>query len=100
MARFDGVDARIIAITTDSPTKNGRIAKELEISFPILSDPEGKVLKQLDMWDARWKISAYGFYLLDKRLRVIARRRGYWKPNAKTLGWFIEQFESANGASS
>ena len=37
------------------------------------------------MWDSRWKIAAYGYYLLDTDLRVVSRQRGYWDVSGKEV---------------
>jgi peroxiredoxin len=83
--RIAAARTRLIVLTTDAPAQNLRIAKRLKLSMPILSDPGGAVLKQLGMWDARWKITAYGYYYLDPTLRVISRQRGYWDPSEQEL---------------
>ena len=35
----------LFAASVDAPEKNARFAKELELSYPILSDPDKKVAK-------------------------------------------------------
>lgn len=76
--RIAAARTRLIVLTTDAPARNLRIAQRLELTMPILSDPEGAVLKRLGMWDVRWKIAAYGYYLVDPNLRVVSRQKGYW----------------------
>ena len=82
---FDRFNTELIALTTDAPGKNLRIARRLGLKMPILSDRKGEVLKRLGMWDARWRIAAYGYYLLDGNLRVIARQRGYWDVDEESV---------------
>ena len=93
--RFDRAGIGIVALTTDSVAKNRRISERLAITFPVLTDPGGAVLKKLDMWDPRWRIAAYGFLLLDPALRVIKKRRGHWRASPKVTAWFLEQFAAA-----
>lgn len=94
--RFEAVNARIIALTTDEPAKNNRIANRLKLTIPILSDGDGALLKKLGMWDTRWKITDYGFYVLDKELNVLAHSRGVWHVNDEIVQRFIELFKSAS----
>lgn len=90
--RIAAARTRLIVLTTDAPAQNLRIAERLDLSMPILSDPGGAVLKLLGMWDARWKITAYGYYFLDPALRVISRQRGYWDASGLELAKLFSGF--------
>ena len=91
---------RLVVLTTDAPAQNLRIAKRLGLTMPTLSDPEGAVLKPLGMWDARWRITSYGYYFLDAGLGVISRRRGYWDAGAQELVKLFEMLPPAPAAGS
>ncbi len=80
-----------MALTTDSPGKNRRIAERFGIEFAILSDPKGNQLKVLDMWDERFKIARHGFFLLDRRLNVVSNRRGSWSASDAAKAFFLEK---------
>ena len=43
------------------------------------------------MWDERFKIARYGFFLLDRRLNVVSNRRGSWSASEATKAFFLEQ---------
>ncbi len=58
---FERAGLRIVALTTDSPAKNLRIVERLQLSIAILSDPDGRRLKKIGMWDARCEIASYGY---------------------------------------
>ncbi len=98
-ALFEDANTQLVVITTDSPAKNRRIAAGMGLSMPILSDPKGVVLKTLGMWDARWRISAYGYYLLDRGLEVISRQRGYWNVTPASVRELLQQIPAASRAS-
>ncbi|MCZ6553054.1 MAG: redoxin domain-containing protein [SAR324 cluster bacterium] len=88
---FGAAGTRIVALTTDSPGKNRRIAERFGIEFAILSDPKGSQLKALDMWDERFKIARHGFILLDRRLNVVSNRRGSWSANDAAKAFLLEK---------
>lgn len=92
---FSGISTRVVAITTDSVAKNKRIASRIHITFPILSDPDGSTLMDLGMWDDRWKIASYGYYLLDESLNVVNHRRGSWKPTDRVKAFFMKTIADA-----
>ena len=94
---FRGANLRIMAMTTDSVAKNARIAKRYNLTFPILSDSDGETLKARDMWDERYKISKYGFTLIDGRLAVLGHRAGPWSPSSEVKAYFLRRVaESAS----
>ena len=88
---FEQAGLRIVALTTDSPEQNLAVAEGLELSIPILSDPEGRILKKIQMWDSRWKIAAYGFYLLGPDLEVISHHRGFWDTSEEARKFFLDK---------
>ena len=92
---FEDANTQLVVITTDSPAKNRRIAGGMGLSMPILSDPKGEVLKALGMWDPRWDIAAYGYYLLDGGLGVISRQRGYWGVDRDSVMELLQELPAA-----
>lgn len=91
---FKRAGLRIVALTTDSPEKNLRVFKRLELSIPILSDPEGRILKKIGHFDSRWDIASYGFYLLAPDLQVISHYRGSWEITEKSKAFFLDKVRS------
>ena len=88
---FDRAGLRIVALTTDSPEQNLRIAERLNLSIAILSDPDGRNLKKINMWDARWKIASYGYYLLDGELNVLSHYKGGWNASEEAKLFFLKK---------
>ena len=78
-----------MALTTDEPQTNQRIAQRLGLRMPILTDADGSVLRQLDMWDARWQVAAKGYTIVDPRRRVVAHFRGSWRPSDEAVDFFL-----------
>ena len=91
---FERAGLRIVALTTDAPAKNLRVAKGLKLSIPILSDPQGRILKKIGMWDSRWDIASYGFYLLAPDLGVISHYKGSWETTEASKAFFLDKVRS------
>lgn len=89
LPEFEQADLRIVVLTTDSPPKNLRIVQQLKLSIPILSDPDGRVLRKIGMWDSRWKIASYGYYLLGPDLSVISHFKGRWRTTENAKQFFL-----------
>jgi len=88
---FERAGLRIVALTTDAPEKNLRIVNRLRLSITILSDPEGRILKKIGMFDSRWDIASYGYYLLGPDLRVISHYKGSWETTERAKAFFLEK---------
>ena len=95
---FAAAHTTLVVVTTDSPRKNRKISRRFGLTMPILSDPHGVTLKKLGMWDSRWKITAYGYYLLDPQLRVVSRQRGYWGVSEAAVAELLEELPSTAGS--
>lgn len=46
MAKLEAADTVVLGISIDSPAANNAFAKEIKVTFPLLSDMNRKVLKQ------------------------------------------------------
>jgi peroxiredoxin Q/BCP len=81
-SKWRGIDARVFAISVDSPEKNAKFAESLGIDYPILSDPTKEVAKAYGVlglmgWPSRWTfyIGADG-QILDIDKKVSASTHG------------------------
>ncbi len=99
-AVFDRAGTRIVALTPDPPAKNLRIAQRLGISFSILFDAGGAVIRGLDLWEPRWNVASHGFYLLDEEMGVVRRHRGYWRVTPETIQRILAPPAVGSGGSS
>jgi peroxiredoxin len=50
--RFQEAGLQAAAVVVDEPAKNLAMVDKLALPFPILSDPEGKVIGGYDVWNA------------------------------------------------
>lgn len=53
LADFEGLDAAVIGISTDSPESHRRFAARHKLTFPLLSDPDHKVIEQWGVWQPK-----------------------------------------------
>ena len=49
--RFSGAGLPVVAISVDSAEQNRSMVEKLLLPFPVLSDPEGEVIKAYDVWN-------------------------------------------------
>lgn len=92
---FEKAGVRIVALTTDPPEKNLRVFKRFGSSITFLSDPDGRVLKQIGMWDDAYKIAAFGYFLLGPDLKVLRAFRGVYDPNDEAKATFLAAVAAA-----
>lgn len=68
----------MIAITVDPPDRNAKVAKKLNLDFPVLSDPEMKVIDAFGVRHARGKpgggdIARPAAFLVDREGKIVWR---------------------------
>lgn len=66
-ARFKAEGTEIIAISVDKPEKNSELAKKLKVPFPVLSDPDHKVIDAYDLLNAAEQIAKPAVFILDRK---------------------------------
>jgi peroxiredoxin len=49
---FERRGAQIVGISVDPPSNNARLVGKLQLPFPLLSDPEGEVIRRYGLWNA------------------------------------------------
>ena len=59
--------AEVIAISVDPPDKSQKLAEQLKIPYPILSDDGHKVIDTYSILDPSGKISTAAVFILDKQ---------------------------------
>lgn len=68
--KFKAAGADVLAISVDQPDKSQSMADKLKIPFPLLSDPEHKVIDAYDLFNAQGKIAKPAVFVLDKKAIV------------------------------
>ena len=66
--------AAVLAISRDTTEAQARIARELGLSFPVLSDPSMEVIQAYRMRGAGMDMAELGYVIIDKQGRISTRQ--------------------------
>lgn len=72
--RVTAEGAAVLGISIDMPEVSARLAKDLNLPFPILSDPRMEVIRAYEMKGAGMEMADMGYVVIDKRGRIRARQ--------------------------
>ncbi len=67
IAKFEATGAQVFGISTDDLETNTRFAKELGLSFPLLSDPDKTVSKAYGIITEGAKFARRSTFVVDKK---------------------------------
>jgi peroxiredoxin Q/BCP len=67
--RLEATGAIVVGVSTDDPAEHARFAREHELQFPLLSDPEGEVLSRYGV-PSLMGMSARVTFIIDREGRV------------------------------
>ena len=66
--------AAVLGVSIDAPEAAARLVKELNLPFPILSDPRMEVIRAYGMKGAGMDMADMGYVVIDKQGRVRTRQ--------------------------
>lgn len=66
-AKVDPEDTEVFGISIDAPPSNGRFAKDLGLTFRLLSDMDRKVLKDYGVYNERNTFARRTTFVVDKQ---------------------------------
>ena len=66
--------AAVLGISHESPQEASRLALDLELPFPLLSDPAMAVIRAYRMKGDRMEMADMGYVVIDKQGRIRARQ--------------------------
>lgn len=66
MAKFEETDTVVLGISIDSPFANQRFAKEIGVTFPLLSDLNRAVSKKYGILDEERGVARRTTFVIDK----------------------------------
>lgn len=68
MREFEAADTQVLGVSIDSWASQGAFAKDLGVSFPLLSDwPEYRTAQAYDAWNPERKVARRVTYVIDKQ---------------------------------
>lgn len=70
MGQLEQAGARVLGISIDKPEAAGKLARELGLTFPLLSDPSMGVIRRYGMMGEGMKMGNMGYAVIDRRGRL------------------------------
>ncbi len=71
LAKLEAADTQVLGVSMDSPFSNRAWAKQLDVTFPLLSDWGGDTTKAYGLYDPEYKAARRVNYLIDKSGKVV-----------------------------
>ena len=66
IAKFDATDTQVLGISVDSSPANKAFAKEIGVTFPLLSDFKRKVVRDYGIFDEERGFGTRATFVVDK----------------------------------
>jgi peroxiredoxin len=63
---FREEDCAILVVTANTVIENLQVQEQLRLSFPLLSDPSGKVIARYTIWDEQARLACPGLVLANR----------------------------------
>jgi len=70
VGEFEQGGAQVLGISIDKPEAAGTLAKELGLTFPLLSDPSMDVIRRYGMKGEAMGMADMGYAVIDRRGRL------------------------------
>jgi peroxiredoxin Q/BCP len=64
--------AAVLALSMDAPEQASKLALDLNLAFPILSDPNMEIVREYGMYGKQMKMPEMGYVVIDKQGRIRA----------------------------
>lgn len=71
LPRFKARGARLAAISVDPPETSAKLHRRLALGFPLLSDPEMKVIKAYGVAQDGRDLAVPALFLLEGKRRIV-----------------------------
>jgi peroxiredoxin len=68
---LEATDTQVLGVSMDSPFANNAFAKQIGVTFPLLSDWGGDVTREYGIYNPSYKAARRVTYLIDKNGKVI-----------------------------
>ena len=66
IAKFDATDTQVFGLSVDSPYANGEFAKQIGVTFPLLSDIKHTVVKDYGIFNEEGGYGNRATFVIDK----------------------------------
>ena len=71
LAKLEAADTQVLGISMDSRFSNDAWAKQINVTFPLLSDWGGDVTKMYGVYYPQYKAARRVNYLIDKSGKIV-----------------------------
>jgi peroxiredoxin len=70
LQKLEAADTQVLGVSMDSTFSNAAWAKEIGVTFPLLSDWGGEVTKEYGLFNPQYKAARRATFLIDKDGKV------------------------------
>lgn len=67
---LEAQDAAVLAISMDTPEQASKLALDLNLAFPVLSDPNMGIVREYGMYGKQMRMPEMGYTVIDKQGRI------------------------------
>jgi glutaredoxin-dependent peroxiredoxin len=68
---LEATDTQVLGVSMDSTFANDAFAKQIGVTFPLLSDWGGEVTKEYGIYNPQYKAARRVTYLIDRNGKVV-----------------------------
>ena len=68
---LEATDTQVLGVSMDSTFANDAFAKQIGVTFPLLSDRGGEITKEYGIYNPQYKAARRVTYLIDKQGKVV-----------------------------
>jgi peroxiredoxin len=72
---LEGADTQVLGVSIDSPPANKAWAQQIGVTFPLLSDLGGDVMRDYGVYEPKYKAARRITYLIDKDGKVVEMQK-------------------------
>jgi peroxiredoxin len=74
---LEGADTQVLGVSIDSPPANKAWAQQIGVTFPLLSDLGGDVMRDYGVYEPKYKAARRITYLIDKDGKVVEMQKDH-----------------------
>ena len=67
---LEGEGAAVLAMSMDTPEQASRLAQDLNLGYPVLSDPNMGIVREYGMYGKQMGMPEMGYTVIDKQGRI------------------------------
>ena len=71
LQKLEAADTQVLGVSMDSTFSNAEWAKQIGVTFPLLSDWGGEVTQQYGIYNPQYKAARRVTFLIDKEGKIV-----------------------------